>query len=222
MRTRRLLARLAREFSASAPTASTKSSSKASSTTSASAASPPAAKWLGYLGALPFVAFSTPVVERFPVISSALDVPRSDLGKLQVGYGAAILSFLGGVHWGLAMTTLTPMRHTAERYLWSVCPSLLAFPTTALPVEHAAGIQAALISLVYLVRVALAWRRAGTPRLHAHSLRCVTLVLQVDRSWAKRGGLPPWYMKTLRGPLSLIAATGLVATASKAGEAEHQ
>lgn len=27
-------------------------------------------------------------------------------GLLQVGYGATILSFLGGVHWGLAMTNV--------------------------------------------------------------------------------------------------------------------
>ena len=30
----------------------------------------------------------------------------SNPGLLQVGYGATILSFLGGVHWGLAMTNV--------------------------------------------------------------------------------------------------------------------
>ena len=122
---------------------------------------------------------------QFPVISSLTGIPEEDLGKLQVSYGATILSFLGGVHWGLAMTTLTPLKFTAERYMWSVCPCLAAFPTLILPVQQAAGIQTALIGLVYLT----------------------------DRNWAKRGGLPPWYMKTLRGPLSLIAGSSLLLTA---------
>lgn len=83
------------------------------------------------------------------------------------------------------MTTLTPMKYTAERYLWSVCPCLLAFPTTILPLPQAAAIQAALVGVVYMT----------------------------DRSWSKRGGLPPWYMKTLRGPLSFLAGSGLLLTA---------
>lgn len=159
------------------------------------------------------------------MISSLTGIPESDFAKLQVSYGATILSFLGGVHWGtcssiprvappawlcrrrpslpaginahvtrpyvlccavgLAMTTLTPLKFTAERYIWSVCPCLAAFPTMILPVQQAAAIQAALIGLVYMT----------------------------DRSWAKRGGLPLWYMKTLRGPLSLVAGTSLVLTA---------
>lgn len=108
----------------------------------------------------------------------------TDFGKLQVSYGATILSFLGGVHWGLAMTTLTPLKFTAERYIWSVCPCLAAFPTMILPVQQAAAIQAALVGLVYMT----------------------------DRSWAGRGGLPGWYMR-LRGPLSLVAGTSLALTA---------
>eukprot|EP00205_Picochlorum_sp_RCC944_P001376 CAMPEP_0182606070 /NCGR_PEP_ID=MMETSP1330-20130603/980_1 /TAXON_ID=464278 /ORGANISM="Picochlorum sp., Strain RCC944" /LENGTH=189 /DNA_ID=CAMNT_0024824269 /DNA_START=115 /DNA_END=684 /DNA_ORIENTATION=- len=151
----------------------------------AAAASPSHAKALGFLGAIPFIGLSSPVVDQFPVISSLTGIPESDFAKLQVSYGATILSFLGGVHWGLAMTTLTPLKFTAERYIWSVCPCLAAFPTMILPVQQAAAIQAALIGLVYMT----------------------------DRSWAKRGGLPLWYMKTLRGPLSLVAGTSLVLTA---------
>lgn len=182
--------------------------------TPSTTASPSHAKVLGFLGAIPFIALSTPVVDQvgpitvhcpnvhtvpshspnrstipltaqFPVISSLTGIPEGDFGKLQVSYGATILSFLGGVHWGLAMTTLTPLKFTAERYIWSVCPCLAAFPTMILPVQQAAAIQAALIGLVYMT----------------------------DRSWAKRGGLPLWYMKTLRGPLSLVAGTSLILTA---------
>lgn len=35
----------------------------------------------------------------------------------------------------------------------------------------------------------------------------------VDRSWAKRGLLPPWYMK-MRLPLTVLAASGLAMTAA--------
>lgn len=147
-------------------------------------ASPSHAKALGFLGAIPFIALSTPIVDQFPVISSLTGIPLTDFGKLQVSYGATILSFLGGVHWGLAMTTLTPLKFTAERYIWSVCPCLAAFPTMILPVQQAAAIQAALVGLVYMT----------------------------DRSWAGRGGLPGWYMR-LRGPLSLVAGTSLALTA---------
>ena len=152
--------------------------------TATSVGIPPHAKALGYLGALPFWLFSTPVVEQFPFLEVMTGLSLSDFATLQVAYGATILSFLGGVHWGLSMTTLTPIKYTAERYLWSVMPCLAAFPTLIMPTQHGAGIQAALIGLVYAT----------------------------DRSWAKRGGLPPWYMK-LRGPLSTLAASGLGMTA---------
>jgi len=187
---RTLLARLKASSSASSSSTEVNSLVRWYSQTSrkavpASSSSPSHAQVLGYLGAIPFIALSTPVTQKFPVISSVTGIPEHDLGKLQISYGATILSFLGGVHWGLAMTTLTPMKYTAERYIWSVCPCLAAFPTMILPVQQAAGIQAALLGLVYMT----------------------------DRSWAKRGGLPSWYMKYLRGPLSLLAGSGLLFTA---------
>ena len=148
----------------------------------AAAAIPSQAKGLGFLGALPFWVFSPAVANSIPMLDAI--VRLEDCGMLQVSYGATILSFLGGVHWGLAMTTLTPMSYTSSRYLWSVVPCLAAFPTLVMPIQEAAGIQAALLGFVYMT----------------------------DRSWAKRGGLPPWYMK-LRTPLTVLAASGLTMTA---------
>lgn len=66
----------------------------------------------------------------------------------------------------------------------------MAWPTLAMPLEQGAGIQAALLALVYTV----------------------------DRSWAKRGLLPPWYM-SLRTPLTVLAAGGLGVTAFMGGAA---
>lgn len=72
-----------------------------------------------------------------------------------------------------------------ERYLWSVLPCLMAWPTVGMPVSEAAGIQAALLGVVYVV----------------------------DRAWAKRGLLPAWYMQ-LRVPLTVLAVGACVMTAS--------
>ena len=57
---------------------------------------PSAAAWLGGLGIIPFVGISlaTPF---------AADVLKGPLSFALMTYGAIILSFLGGVHWGLAI-----------------------------------------------------------------------------------------------------------------------
>jgi hypothetical protein len=51
------------------------------------------------------------------------------------------------------------------------------------------------------------------PCLPARPLQAALLgvVYVVDRSWAKKGLLPPWYMK-MRLPLTLLAAGGLALT----------
>lgn len=39
------------------------------------------------------------------------------------------------------------------------------------------------------------------------------MVYMVDRAWAKKGLLPPWYLK-MRLPLTTLAAAGLLLTAT--------
>ena len=146
-------------------------------------------KALGFGGALPFWIFSPPVASHLPLHLLG-DGVAEKAGALQVSYGATIISFLGGVHWGLAMTSLTPLKLTGQRYIWSVIPCLAVWPTLVLPQEHAAALQAALLGFVYIV----------------------------DRGWLKRGGLPPWYM-ALRLPLTVLAAAGLSMTAVAGGGA---
>lgn len=79
---------------------------------------PTAAKWLGFSGALPFVAgalAALPVAEAWRPLGLAV----------LVDYGAIILSFMGGVHWGVAM-----LRGADDqtRFYVSVLPALLALP----------------------------------------------------------------------------------------------
>lgn len=93
-----------------------------------SATSPPRpVGLLGYGGLLPFIGL-------------ALVIPFSDehgefLGRALVAYGAVILSFVGALHWGFAMTLrdIRPEQRRA-RFVWSVVPALIAWPSTLLPV----------------------------------------------------------------------------------------
>lgn len=95
------------------------SSSDPSSTPSlAWASQPPALAWaLGLTGLIPFV------------LGAALQwygPPgwRMLAGMALLSYGAVIVSFLGGIHWGLAMR-VSPV--PVARLVWGVLPSLLGW-----------------------------------------------------------------------------------------------
>jgi hypothetical protein len=175
------------------------SSSQETSTSSSKSyqSVPTLIKVLGFGGVVPFWACSAPIaswLEENNVISiSNWFGGTVSASQVQLAYGATIISFLGGVHWGIAMTNLTPVNHLRQRYVWSVMPSLLVWPTLSFPdVEHAAGVQAALLGLVYMV----------------------------DRGWYRRGGFPPWYMQ-LRLPLTVLAAAGCLLTAASKPRAKN-
>ncbi len=126
--------------------------------------------WLGYGGLLPFVGLA---------VLLAADAPRAAAWSAAlVGYGAVILSFVGALHWGFAMSVpgLDPgMRRHA--FIWSVVPALMAWPATVL------GGSAAGLTLV----VGFA--------LH----------LAQDHRLAGPAGLPAWYLP-LRWRLTVVAS----------------
>ncbi len=66
---------------------------------------PKAPLWLGAAGLIPFVSCAAGVaaggVDLTPL---SLSVTPGQLVHLQAVYGVSILSFMGAVHWGLAMT----------------------------------------------------------------------------------------------------------------------
>lgn len=79
---------------------------------------------LGYGGLLPFVGLALLLwlvePDLLPFVAIAL-----------AGYGAVIVSFLGGIHWGVAFqpeARLTPLR-----LVWGVVPSLLAWVALLMP-----------------------------------------------------------------------------------------
>ena len=115
---------------------------------------PAAARWLGLGGLVPFALAA--------LVGLAADAPLRDLAlRSLLAYGAVILSFLGGVRWGLAMA--------APERLWgplsiSVLPALLGWialllpPSTAL-LTLALGFAAMLAADMKLA-AAPAWYRA--------------------------------------------------------------
>lgn len=79
---------------------------------------------LGYAGLIPFVLLAVLMwlvdVELLPFVAIALG-----------GYAAAIVSFLGGVHWGIGFMKgeAAPRFH----FIWGVVPSLIAWLALMMP-----------------------------------------------------------------------------------------
>ena len=51
-------------------------------------------------GAIPFLALAPPIAQSLPFLPADL---VANAALLQLGYGASIASFLGGIHWAMAM-----------------------------------------------------------------------------------------------------------------------
>ena len=80
-----------------------------------------ATRALGWSGLLPFVGGAIAVSVGPPAWHDAAL-------RALIAYGAVIVSFLGGIHWG----SPTGPAHDGAR-LWGVVPSLLAWPLLLLP-----------------------------------------------------------------------------------------
>ena len=135
-----------------------------------SIAVPAAAKWLGGFGAVPFVVFA--------ISSTMLDgLYQAQAWYALAVYGAVILSFLGGVHWGLAIAEFgTQLEQSAwRRLLLSVVPSIIGW--IALMISTVPG----------LLMMAASFG----------------VMLWIDLTAARKGEVPGWYPK-LRGPLSVV------------------
>jgi hypothetical protein len=68
----------------------------------------------------------------------------------QLAYGVAILSFIGGVHWGAALRKQNRDAHT-ERFVFSVLPALWAWLCLWLPAQIALPLLATGFGLFRLV-----------------------------------------------------------------------
>ena len=140
-----------------------------------SLALPRTVAWLGYGGLLPFLVLAP---------ASLLDHHHGAVwGDALYAYGAIILSFVGALHWGLAMSLpdLSDRQRSAW-FAWSVVPALIAWPA----VLFSPPLSAPLLVLGFI----------------AHYLQ--------DRRLARQARLPDWYLP-LRLRLSCVACICLVA-----------
>lgn len=142
-----------------------------------SVALPRAVAWLGYGGLLPFLVL-TP--------ASLLDHHHGVVwGDALYAYGAIILSFIGALHWGLAMSLPElSERQRSARFTWSVVPALIAWPA----VLFSPPLAAPLLVFGFI----------------AHYLQ--------DRRLARQAKLADWYLP-LRLRLSSVAVVCLTAGA---------
>lgn len=114
---------------------------------------PPLALLLGLAGLLPFAACA--------VLALQTDSPAPWLAAL-IGYGAVILAFLGGVHWGFVLGAEAPARRR-ERLALGVVPSLLGWAALLLqqflPPEVSLAVLIA--GVLGTVTMEARWRAAG-------------------------------------------------------------
>lgn len=144
---------------------------------------PPVVAWLGYAGALPFVGTA---------LAAWVDTVHAPLWEFALlAYGAVIVSFVGALHWGVAMTNSRAGDGLAHRwsalYAWSVVPSLLAWVAL---LTHAVLVpdRAWAVALLVLAFV-------------AHYV--------LDRRVARAMNLPAWYLP-LRLQLTTVACLSLL------------
>ena len=136
------------------------------------------ARVLGYGGALPFLCGAIFANQQVAVLGVA---PTYFL----LSYGAVILSFLGGLHWGRVITSPNANERSDSNWLiWSVCPSLLGWVALLLPIK----VGAMVLSLCFLA------------------------ALQVDQKLFREKVWPAW-MRPLRLHLTLIAVASLTSLA---------
>ena len=105
-------------------------------------------------------------------------------------YGASILAFLGGLHWGFALSGRLSDRAARVALVWSVVPSLIAWSAAWMPEQSALlGLAGGLV---------LAWAFD-------------------QRAWPQYG-IGPWFLR-LRGLLTFVATGSLLTSAWIAGQA---
>ena len=137
---------------------------------------PGAVARLGYAGLLPFVALA--LATSLGPISY-----RAQAAYSLLAYGATIASFLGAIHWGLAMRE--PLTLKPGPFVWGVFPSVVAWLALLLPVAQG------LFTLALLLGICLAvdWRTYPgyglmkwlTMRLH---LTLVATICLLSGSWS--------------------------------------
>lgn len=134
--------------------------------------------WLGYGGLIPFIGLA--LLEWIGIFSEEV------ITKLLINYAAIILSFVGALHWGFAMT-LNEINPNQRRwlYIWSVIPALIAWGCLSLSSPYALGLLIATF-LYHLFK-------------------------DLELSKGNQALLPSWYL-TIRVRLTVVVCISLFTT----------
>ena len=102
-------------------------------------------KLLAYAGLTPFVGLAVLLWLVHPDLHPFVALAMT-------GYGASIVSFLGGIHWGIGFRNVSRM-HNAPlfNFGWGVVPSLLAWIAITMPAFAGLPLLAAILFLCYAV-----------------------------------------------------------------------
>ncbi len=124
---------------------------------------------LGYAGLIPFAGLAL-------LLWLLQGEPQVFVSVALSAYAGLILSFLGGIHWGIGWLQAGRRNGLGVHFLWGVMPSLLAWPGVLMP-PYAGLVWLGLVLIVcYLV----------------------------DRRLFARAGLTPWL--TMRFRLTIVAS----------------
>ncbi len=102
------------------------------------------AKALGYAGLIPFIIFSFGSWFSLPYITDAI--------QILIAYAAIILTFMGAIHWGVAMSSSDEKR--GRYFIASVIPALVAWLALLFPALFALAIL--LVGFILLIAYDLA------------------------------------------------------------------
>jgi len=100
---------------------------------------------LGYAGLIPFVGLSA---ASFLLDGHYLELAIAAL----IAYGAVILSFMTGIHWGHGLQS-----GSAGRLVWSILPSLLAWLALLMPAEFGLVVLSLALLLVWIAEKGCGW-----------------------------------------------------------------
>jgi hypothetical protein len=124
------------------------------------------AKLLGYAGLIPFVVFSVGSWSALPIFENAMQV--------LIAYAAIILSFMGAIHWGMAMSRTESQR--SQFYIASVIPALIAWLALLMPDVYALSVLLAGFIAIFAYDYAVQ-RSQGLPGWYIAMRTSLTLIV---------------------------------------------
>lgn len=133
--------------------------------------------WLGYGGLVPFFALTVALLlgSGLPLLNNVR------LDWWLVAYAAIIVSFLGAVHWGVALGMQDTLneRELGQLLMFSVVPSVLAWFALLLPIQWALFVLAGLVVFAYVVDALLLFGKLASDygKMRLHLTVIVTLLL---------------------------------------------